>query len=142
MLRISRPPSPDGPQRLAAQRLRDTGSRTLLRRHLLSADDARGRPGFKSVLDPSPRSFSERPDEIMASAKRVADRIREQLAGNVAMSSSVPSPEVFDRAFDTLKNGFDSVHGGIGRPPKFPSSLRCAFCCGDIAARPSRKPSR
>jgi uncharacterized protein YyaL (SSP411 family) len=89
--------------------------------------DSRGRPAFKTVLESISRSYASDPKQVEASAQQLTSAIQKRLEGRAANSTVIASPAVFDLAFEQLKNAYDEENGGIGRKPKFPSSLPLRF---------------
>jgi uncharacterized protein YyaL (SSP411 family) len=77
-----------------------------------------GLPSWRQVLAAVAEAWDTQREEIRAQGEQVAPR----LAGGALLT---PSQEPFaqatlDEGVTTLRKGFDSVHGGWGRAPKFP----------------------
>ncbi|MFO7525010.1 MAG: thioredoxin domain-containing protein [Ignavibacteriaceae bacterium] len=63
-------------------------------------------------------------DDIYKSADEIVDALKKSAAST---EKAALSSEVFDRAFESYKQRFDSVHGGFGNAPKFPSPHNLMF---------------
>ncbi len=63
-------------------------------------------------------------DDIYKSAEEIVDALKKSFAST---EETTLSSEVFDRAFESYKQRFDSVHGGFGNAPKFPSPHNLMF---------------
>lgn len=57
-------------------------------------------------------------DDIYKSAEEIVDALKKSSA---SIERETLSSEVFDRAFESYEQRFDSAHGGFGNAPKFPS---------------------
>ena len=88
--------------------------------------DGHGRPGFPRVLQTLHEKWSDERDEIVKSAEAVTAHLRLAAArvadGEVNISADLPS-----RAVELYKDVFDSVWGGFGMAPKFPSPSGLEF---------------
>lgn len=63
-------------------------------------------------------------DDIDKSAEEIVNALKKS---TVSTEKATLSSEVFDRAFESYKQRFDSVHGGFGNAPKFPSPHNLMF---------------
>ncbi|GMV91863.1 MAG: thioredoxin domain-containing protein [Candidatus Hydrogenedentota bacterium] len=83
--------------------------------------DMMGRPGFKTLLRSISDAWVNRRDEVMKSAEQLTQYVRNSqdmrtgAEGNLAV-------ELLQAAVGDLRETFDSIHGGWGGAPKFPSS--------------------
>ncbi len=91
-------------------------------------DDARGRPGFKTLLqtiaeswtNPEGRTtYQKQADEMMASLQRTTVLTPKLQTG--------VSRELRDRAWKALRDSFDRQNGGFENSPKFPLPVRLEF---------------
>ncbi len=85
-----------------------------------------GRPGFLQVLQQIHSAWTDRRDQLLASSKELHGRLAE-ITTREATNQIVLTPEDLRRAGAQLKQGYDSVHGGWGSAPKFPSPSHPAF---------------
>ena len=79
-----------------------------------------GRPSFRDVLKNVQEAWSGKPEQILESARSMHD----QLSGMLArQATNGPALTVADlqQAGVALKEGYDRVHGGFGKAPKFPT---------------------
>ncbi len=83
-------------------------------------EDRFGRPGFPTVLEGLQRAWTERRQEVLQQAARVAGAVRQGLAGR-AGDGVLPGADAFASAVAELKGRYDNEHGGFGQAPKFPS---------------------
>src|SRR5476651_409214 len=82
--------------------------------------DARyGRPSFLQLLQQISSLWSERREEIVASADEIHTRL-ENATANSAGANSLLTADVLKNAADIFKSGYDPRHGGFGGAPKFP----------------------
>jgi uncharacterized protein YyaL (SSP411 family) len=93
-----------------------------------------GMPSFGQVLLAVSEAWSERGAEISASS----EQLRSQLSGGAQLR---PNGEAFDEtsldaAVHTLKQSFDSLHGGFGGAPKFPQASVIEFLLCRAGPRP------
>jgi uncharacterized protein len=79
-----------------------------------------GRPSFLQVLQQIHNAWTERHDQLTASAKDLHERLT-QMTTREATNKLVLGVEDLRRAGAELKQGYDPVHGGWGTAPKFPS---------------------
>jgi hypothetical protein len=84
-----------------------------------------GMPGFPkilSVVSDYYRSHREEIDKLKTQVKQALHQIVEILPSENALDERVLS-----KGFDAFEEQFDSMHGGFGRAPKFPSSMALSF---------------
>jgi uncharacterized protein YyaL (SSP411 family) len=82
--------------------------------------DARhGRPSFLQLLEQIAGLWRERKIEIVASADELHARL-ELITARAAKESIPLTPQTLQHAAETIKEGYDPVHGGFGDAPKFP----------------------
>jgi uncharacterized protein len=89
-------------------------------------EDAHNRPGFLQVLHQIHKAWTARREHLAASAEELHVRLQ-AITVREAVRGFVLSREVLTRAGRTLKQGYDSVYGGWGTAPKFPSPSHPAF---------------
>ncbi|NLG84676.1 MAG: thioredoxin domain-containing protein [Firmicutes bacterium] len=81
-----------------------------------------GRPSFRQVLTAVARAWQENPEELRATARRVAGAVAEiaVLPEAHPLEKGLPSEDPIERAATRLVDLADPRHGGFGRAPKFP----------------------
>jgi uncharacterized protein len=79
-----------------------------------------GRPAFLQVLQQIHKAWTERRDQLTASAKDLHEKLT-QMTIREATNQLVLGVEDLRRAGGELKENYDPVHGGWGTAPKFPS---------------------
>ncbi|HZK48206.1 MAG TPA: thioredoxin domain-containing protein, partial [Thermoleophilia bacterium] len=107
-------------------------------------------PSFAQVLEALADAWESRPDEIAASAAKLAGKLREdaglpvlrrtmdkgdddaRVAAGAASADLVPAPAGLDpetgaEASLALISGFDAANGGWGEAPKFPQPMALEF---------------
>jgi len=90
-------------------------------------DGDRGVPiGFLTLLGRLRALYDEQPDRVAESAEQLVLAIRQSLAPP-AGGDGLPGADVPLAAVATYRARFDATHGGLQRPPKFPSSLPVRF---------------
>jgi uncharacterized protein YyaL (SSP411 family) len=84
-------------------------------------DDRHGMPSFRRVLRSVAHAWTERRDDVAASAAEITRSLasRELASGG----SAPPSAEDLDAAVRSLAASYDSARGGFGGAPKFPPSM-------------------
>jgi tRNA nucleotidyltransferase (CCA-adding enzyme) len=87
-------------------------------------DDYYGRPGFKRVLAGVAEAWKQRHDAVVSSAAELTAHVRERLgSGPLPGAAAQPlHPSLLDGAEHALAQNYDTVDGGWGPAPKFPSS--------------------
>ncbi len=87
-------------------------------------DSRHGRPSFTQVLNALGEAWQKDRETVLAQSDKIHGSLVENLSGaRVAdATEDVPGPDLITRAIDQMSGNFDFVHGGFGRPPKFPPS--------------------
>src|SRR5947209_16821702 len=78
-------------------------------------------PSFKRLLGAIIEAWESRRDEVREQARQLTGHI--QQAVRLEPADRQLGPDVLRRAADELRHGFDSVHGGFGKAPKFPHPM-------------------
>lgn len=68
--------------------------------------------------------WNNKKDDVLKSAEEITNAVNQK---SVTVEKSDLSSEVFNRAFESFKQRYDSVHGGFGNAPKFPSPHNLMF---------------
>ncbi|MCL7927470.1 MAG: thioredoxin domain-containing protein [marine benthic group bacterium] len=84
-----------------------------------------GRPGMVDLVPRIGHLWSTRREDLSASADAVRANL-EKLESGVP-SGRAPGPDTLNRGFEELTREHDSMHGGFGRAPKFPTPHRLLF---------------
>jgi uncharacterized protein YyaL (SSP411 family) len=87
--------------------------------------DRGARKGFLTILEEMSALYSENPEEALAKANEVSQRIR--TAAAPARPGTIPGPQVIRRAAERFTQSFEPVWGGFGRSPKFPRPVELAL---------------
>jgi len=88
-------------------------------------EDRGGTPGFPKilvVLSDYYLTHRAEVDKMVAQVKQALQQIV-----RVVPSQGTMEAKVLDEAFQVMESQFDSVNGGFGRAPKFPSSMALSF---------------
>ena len=83
--------------------------------------DAYGRPGFRTVLLRLADMWKTKREEIMTSADGLTGHVQSILTGSVEAGGTL-NADIFNNVADDLSGAYDTVDGGWGRAPKFPSA--------------------
>ncbi|MCX7921982.1 MAG: thioredoxin domain-containing protein [Clostridia bacterium] len=83
-----------------------------------------GMPGLMAVLDSVHKAWTSDKSELIHSGNRIASAITETFTDTL---DEIPSEELIHEAFQDFKNDFDSVYGGFGDAPKFPTAHNLSF---------------
>jgi uncharacterized protein YyaL (SSP411 family) len=87
-------------------------------------DGARGpMRGFLGVLTEIADVYAADPARVRGATASLVQAIRTALAAHPEPGADLPGPGAIEGAVGLLGRSFDPVHGGVGRAPKFPSSL-------------------
>ena len=84
-----------------------------------------GMPAWPQVLEAVARVWTERREEVRGQADRIVSRLQGAAALEAA-DSELGSVDL-DAAVATLREGYDTQHGGWGRAPKFPAASVTEF---------------
>jgi uncharacterized protein YyaL (SSP411 family) len=89
--------------------------------------DSFGHPGFERVLLTIADSWKNRRQELLESAGRLSELLKE---GITPASKEALSADILTVAFNHLREAFDPVNGGFGAAPKFPqpTTLSMLLC--------------
>ena len=82
-------------------------------------------PSWPQILASISEAYSEKRDELEASANEIVGELRKLSAA--AISSGALSMELLELAFSSFSRTFDSVNGGFGGAPKFPPAMSLEF---------------
>jgi uncharacterized protein YyaL (SSP411 family) len=80
-------------------------------------EEGYGRPGFKQVLVAIAEAWKEKREELLHSAGRIIDALKEI---DPPTAAATLSGSVLNQAATDLASRFDHAHGGFGAAPKFP----------------------
>ncbi len=84
-------------------------------------EDRGGRAGLKRILGRIAEAWKNERDRLMDSADSVVEQLRNSAPLMGADTTADPDESALDEAFQQLLRSFDSVHGGFGAAPKFPT---------------------
>lgn len=85
-----------------------------------------GLPSFKDLLIKISDYFAHHQDDIVKLSRKIIFAL-EQITMVKAQESKVLNHELLKQARIACAKEFDSVHGGFGHAPKFPSAIRCLW---------------
>jgi uncharacterized protein len=86
---------------------------------------AHGLPAFGDVLNGIARTWQEDRKELFDAGKRLTRRLQESARWGAGKGEF--SPDILERATQTLLDQYDWENGGWGGPPKFPSPMVIDF---------------
>jgi hypothetical protein len=83
--------------------------------------DMMGRPGFKTLLRSISDAWDNRREEVMKSAEQLTQYVRQSQEMRTGSEGDIAA-ELLQAAVADLRATYDSINGGWGSAPKFPSS--------------------
>lgn len=83
-----------------------------------------GMPSFKNLLLTVAEAWKNKREELLQSASSITDFLQKETESETSLKLS---PEILDKAFQEYADQFDSVYGGFGPAPKFPSPHNLSF---------------
>ncbi len=84
-------------------------------------DDRSGQVGLKRLLGRIAQAWQNERNKLLNSADSVIEQLRQNAALLSIDTASEVDEGVLDAAFEQLGRSFDSLHGGFGAAPKFPT---------------------
>ena len=78
-----------------------------------------GLPGFTELLNNVARAYHQQSEAISEQGKSLKEALEQLTLGDAAVGDSLDGSPL-EAGIDTLKQEFDSQHGGFGAAPKFP----------------------
>ncbi len=94
-----------------------------------------GRIGFLSLLERLSDAWRERRPDVLASAERISEAVREHLSGDFRPARVPLSRALVERAAASAAERFDEAHGGFGSAPKFPPHGTLSLLLHEAKAR-------
>ncbi|HEX5437086.1 MAG TPA: thioredoxin domain-containing protein [Gemmatimonadaceae bacterium] len=88
-------------------------------------EDRQGMPAFSRVLRAAATAFTERRQDVEHAATGI--RQMYERAQQAMQPSGSITPSLLKRAYDSIANGYDAIHGGFGTAPKFPQTMVLDF---------------
>lgn len=83
-----------------------------------------GRPGMMDLLAQIPLQWQEDRERIVDIGDKVAEAVRPQFESE---SQGDLDTEILHKAYRSFRRSFDSIYGGFGEAPKFPTPHNLAF---------------
>lgn len=88
-------------------------------------EDRYGLPGFKRLLLNVAEIYRTHRQELNTNAQEIVNELK-----RLSIPRSAPgeiTPDILDRAYESLAQQFDSREGGFGRAPKFPAAMNLIY---------------
>lgn len=85
--------------------------------------DRMGMPGLITILERASKAWKENRDSIL----EICDHITDSLSDRQTVTGSIDPSRLIKAAYEQYKNSFDSMHGGFGTAPKFPTPHILSF---------------
>jgi len=82
-----------------------------------------GMPGFSDLLTAIAEQWEGNRSELLKSAEDIISHLKKSESSSI----SDKSENLIDNAVEHFKRSFDSIHGGFGRAPKFPTPHNLLF---------------
>ncbi|MEO9255369.1 MAG: thioredoxin domain-containing protein [Tepidiformaceae bacterium] len=89
-------------------------------------NDGYGRPGFPRVLEALHEKWTNERDELLTSADSITAHLRQAAERTVGVGAELDA-NLPEQAVGIFRENFDSVWGGFGMAPKFPSPSNLEF---------------
>lgn len=93
---------------------------------------AHNRPSWPMVLNNIANAFFNKRDEVEDQAKSVTEYVKRSdsyfLSKLDIIEEGTFTENIIQESFGRLKDNFDTVEGGFGHSPKFPSTMALRFC--------------
>lgn len=86
-----------------------------------------GMPGFNSLLNTVKEQWESNRNSLLKSAGQVVSQLKRQEQGSKNPDSVGEGDSLYNKAFNIFAETFDSVAGGFGTAPKFPSAHNILF---------------
>lgn len=88
-------------------------------------DDKYGRAGFPRILNAVHNTYQNKREEILQGMDSILESLKSYQ--QIKSDEGVMSDDAYKNTFQNLKKSYDSLHGGFGSAPKFPSSMVLTF---------------
>lgn len=86
-----------------------------------------GRAGIMQLLPKVDEMWKNNRDEVLKSADKITFALKQASKSQSSESSQNLDVNTLNKAFNQLDERFDTIHGGFGRAPKFPSPHNFLF---------------
>jgi uncharacterized protein len=86
-----------------------------------------GMPSFAQVLSSIVDAWQNRRGELVEGGEKLVTAIEQQMAPSAGVKGKGVPRETVESAFQSIRQGFDRVHGGWGGAPKFPQPMTLEF---------------
>ena len=90
-------------------------------------NDRMGMSGLSTILNSVNHAWLNNREAILHSCSRILDAIKDSIEEETPDSIGKISEDIFDEAFSQFRYDFDSIHGGFGNAPKFPTPHNLFF---------------
>lgn len=101
-------------------------------------EDSRGRPGFPRVLQALHEVWTNQQTEVIAQAKKITEVIIQATAAAPAsVNETLLDQKLISAAVQTLQSRYDTIYGGFGSAPKFPSAMNLELLLSEYQREPS-----
>ena len=80
------------------------------------------RQQFVQLLNNIAAVWKNEPEKILESSQKITEQLLKMSPSPPAGEGGVRGENLFQKAFDQLRQNFDPIHGGFGQAPKFPHS--------------------
>ncbi len=86
-----------------------------------------GRAGMLDLIPRVRELWSTQREEVLKSADHITSALQQGLGSSEQLGGEELDDSALGNAYDHLAGSFDSIHGGIGRAPKFPTPHNYLF---------------
>ncbi|MGB7292809.1 MAG: thioredoxin domain-containing protein [Thermodesulfobacteriota bacterium] len=86
-----------------------------------------GRAGMLDLIPRVKELWTTQRDEVTKSANQITSALQQGLGSSVQLEGEELDESSLDRAYDQLAGNFDSINGGMGTAPKFPTPHNYLF---------------
>ncbi len=86
-----------------------------------------GRPGLVDIIPQIKTAWQNKREEILNSADQITAYLQQGSTDPASDQSGSISIDILDRTYSRLNSNFDTVYGGFGSAPKFPTAHKFLF---------------
>ncbi|CAO3613768.1 unnamed protein product [Cunninghamella echinulata] len=95
--------------------------------YLPPTDGTTNRTGFKTILSRIAQIWISQPDKIRSSGESTITQLKQFIEAKPSSSTSLDANKIADSTLGHFTSSYDSIHGGFGDAPKFPTPVQLRF---------------
>jgi uncharacterized protein YyaL (SSP411 family) len=86
-----------------------------------------GMPSFIEVMRVVHNAYHNQRELVIKQAETLKRALKENIFGSITGQNTLLSDRILDKAGAAIISGFDGLHGGFGREPKFPQPMNLEY---------------